>query len=123
MTNLECGIDIVKVERITDELAGRILGDKEIDLYNSFVNESRKREFAAGRFAAKEAFIKASNMKELDFKKIQFINDSAGRPVPDESLEKMIDDSKISVSISHEHDYAVAVVVILKGEFGNGQYS
>ncbi|MFO7883092.1 MAG: holo-ACP synthase [Kosmotogaceae bacterium] len=116
MDNLECGIDIVKVARITDELAERILGEKEIDIYNAFINETRKREFAAGRFAAKEAFVKAANMKGLDFSKIQFINDDTGRPVPDESLKNIVNASKIKVSISHEHDYAVAIVVILREE-------
>ncbi|MEA2066056.1 MAG: holo-ACP synthase [Thermotogota bacterium] len=116
MNKLSCGIDIVKVDRVTDELAGRILGDKEASIYNTFLNESRKREFAAGRFAAKEAFVKASNMKELDFKSIQFINDEAGCPIPDDTLKNMVNISEISVSISHEHDYAVAVVVMLKGE-------
>lgn len=116
MDKINCGIDIVKVARITDELVERILGAKENEIYNSFLNKSRKKEFAAGRFAAKEAFVKATNVKELDFKEIQFINDEAGRPIPDEILLEKVDASEISVSISHEREYAVAVVFILKGE-------
>jgi len=54
------GTDIVRIQRLTDPLIKKILSESEFKIYLSFSSEKRKKEFAAGRFAAKEALIKAS---------------------------------------------------------------
>ena len=53
------GTDIVRIQRLTDPLIKKILSESEFRMYLSFSSEKEK-EFAAGRFAAKEALIKAS---------------------------------------------------------------
>ena len=55
-----------------------------------------------GRFAVKEAFVKAAGYKS--FKEICCLNDENGKPY--------IKDEPCHVSISHENHYAVAFVVI-----------
>ncbi len=59
-----------------------------------------------GKFCAKEAFFKATNLK-IPFSKIKILNDSKGKP------EIFIDNKLFdaNLSISHTNDYAVAIVV------------
>ena len=68
----------------------------------------------AGRFAAKEAFIKAFGEKKLDLKKIEFLRDENGKPVPGKELKELLKDSELQVSISHEKEYAIAVVIMFR---------
>lgn len=109
------GTDIVKVSRLTERIAERILGQNELEIYQSLKNPLKKREFAAGRFAAKEALVKALDNKRLDFKSIEFLKSETGAPVPSEFVKKMIPDSEIQITISHESEYAVAFVIIIGG--------
>ncbi|HOB68295.1 MAG TPA: holo-ACP synthase [Syntrophorhabdaceae bacterium] len=103
------GIDIVDVSRITDIL--RRYGDRF--LYKIFTEEeiayARQRRSAdeslAGRFAAKEAFMKATG-KKLAWKDINVLQ-REGKPYI-EFQGKIFD----GVSISHEKAYAVSIVVI-----------
>lgn len=54
----------------------------------------------AGKFAAKEAIVKANNdFKTKSFKEIEILNDVNGKPYFD----------NFSISISHEDDYAIAI--------------
>lgn len=99
------GIDIVDLKRVAkqlNKLSERILTPGEITQYLGF-SEIRKIEYLAGRFAAKEAYYKASGDRSLGFKDIEIIDDEFGIP----HINK-----KGFISISHERDYAVAVVVI-----------
>jgi holo-[acyl-carrier protein] synthase len=102
------GIDIVELKRIEnvlkkhgDKFVNRILSESEKKIYFSRKN---KIEFLAGRFAAKEAFIKAN--ESLPFNEIEILNDKNGKP-----YIKGFESYK--VSISHEKKYAVAAVVKL----------
>ena len=68
----------------------------------------------AGLFAAKEAVIKALDLKPGTWQLIEIKNLKTGKPVLE--LNKMIDRGKIQshdLSISHHGDYVIAVVVIL----------
>lgn len=98
------GVDICDLRRIknSDALAKRILHDDEYLLYQSKVNHRQKIEFLAGRFAVKEAFIKA--YKRLLLKDICCLNDTDGKPY--------IKGYNCHVSISHEKHYVVAFVVL-----------
>ena len=68
----------------------------------------KKAEFLAGRFATKEAFIKANGgkIKDLNFKEISVVYDINNCPV------LFFRGNQYEVSISHDGDYAVAVVII-----------
>ncbi|MDQ0208557.1 holo-ACP synthase [Alkalicoccobacillus murimartini] len=106
------GIDIIELERIEKALKRnarfeeRILTEAE-RMASQKYSVSRKIEFLAGRFAAKEAFVKASGVKRLSWLDIEILNDGQGKP----RLTGPID-GLIHVSISHSQDYAVAQVII-----------
>ncbi len=109
------GTDIVKIQRVKDRVIDRILSDNEKKIFNNFKNENRKKEFAAGRFSAKEALYKALNTS-FDFNKVSILNKKNGEPYIDENsmnyITKKIDKIKIKVTISHEKEYAIAFVVV-----------
>jgi len=109
------GIDIVNIKRIKkslstygDKFTQKILSDKEIEN----IPVVKKEEFIAGRFAAKEALVKASGTS-LIFSAITILNDGDGKPSIVE-LPKDIGNQKIHLSISHDSDYAAAFVIIEK---------
>ncbi len=103
------GIDIVDVARIADAIANN--GDRFLN--KVFTEEEiryvqRKKganESFAGRFAAKEAFMKALGGKPA-FKEI-LVSEAKGRPFILYRGQRYD-----GVSISHEKAYAVAMVVI-----------
>lgn len=115
------GVDILETDRIRksvtrfgDRFIRRILGDKEIEIYD---RRADRHVFLAGRFACKEAVIKALGKYLEDrppFNQIQIINDSTGQPhlsFPD-ALRARLAGLDILVSISHDRKYAVAMAVI-----------
>lgn len=68
-----------------------------------------KRQFVAGRFAAKEAFLKANKKGIFDSSlvKIEVLNNEDGSPYI------VFEGTRYdNVSIAHERNYAVAVVEI-----------
>ncbi|MBP1734150.1 MAG: Holo-(acyl-carrier-protein) synthase [Deltaproteobacteria bacterium] len=105
------GIDIVDVlrmegimKRFGERFLNRVFTDKELD----YVRKRLKpQESLAGRFAAKEAFIKAYG-QSAGFKEIEVLQ-QGGRPYIN-FRGKVYQ----AVSISHERAYAVAVVIIGK---------
>lgn len=101
------GIDIVKISRIKkiESLKRFILSDKEILL---FKKASNKKEFLAGRFASKEAFLKANHKKlnSIPLKEIEVLYNRDNSPYIEYK------NKKYDVSISHDGDYAVAIVNI-----------
>lgn len=111
------GIDIVEIERIeqlmkkSDRFIKRTLTTKEIDQYNQLNSHRRQVEYVAGRFAAKEAFAKATGtgIGKLQFVDIEVLTTVSGAPsirVNDFTADR------IYVSISHSEQYAVAQVII-----------
>lgn len=124
---LGVGIDIVEIERIkkaidknssedSSRFLDKMLSQEEIDTFNYKLN---RYEFAAGRFAAKEAVSKAmgSGFRGFDFKDIEIYNDSQGMPfvvLKNKAHEavKAKGNYKIHLSISHEKNYAVAYALL-----------
>lgn len=124
---LGVGIDIVEIERIKKAMdksssensyrfLNKILSQEEIDTFNYKLN---RYEFAAGRFAAKEAVSKAmgSGFREFDINDIEIYNDSQGMPfvVLKNKAHEMVKTKgnyKIHLSISHEKNYAVAYALL-----------
>ena len=115
------GIDIVDVNRIRTSIERfgsrfieRILGPEEL----SRLGDRRDRAtFVAGRFAAKEALVKALGKYLSDrppWPQLQVVNDSGGEPrvkLPDH-LSKTLAGVEMQVSISHEKNYAVAMAIL-----------
>jgi holo-[acyl-carrier protein] synthase len=105
------GIDLVEVERFR-----RLPYKKYRDFYEMIFTarerryclekEDPARHFAA-RFAAKEAIIKALNLKIGMIPKIEILHDQNGQPQAKIKNQKV----KISVSVSHLKDYAVAIAI------------
>jgi|SRR5690625_2732535 len=111
------GIDIIEIQRIkravhkNNRFINRILTSNEQEMFNTFTSEKRKLEFLAGRFAAKEAFAKATaqGIGTLSFQHIEILSKRNGAPkMTVEGYER----EEIFISISHSEQYAVAQVII-----------
>ena len=110
---MNIGIDIVDNKRIATKIKKvaflkKILSEKELEKYNSIKNKQSRIEFAAGRFSAKEAIIKATN-KSLLFHKLEIINSISGMPEVYYEEKRRKD---IFLSISHERKTSVSVAII-----------
>ncbi|SIS56773.1 holo-ACP synthase [Salimicrobium flavidum] len=110
------GIDVVEINRITKSikrnprLIQRILTERERERYYS-LSLTRRNEFAAGRFAVKEATGKAlgTGVGRIGFQHISVDTDELGKPV---LIVKGWESYSFFVSISHSDHYAVANVVV-----------
>ncbi len=103
------GIDIVDISRIAgmverygDRFLEKIFTPAEVSYA---AKKKRKEESLAGRFAAKEAFMKASG-RRLAFRDIEVLSES-GKPFIMYHGMRYDD-----VSISHERLFAVSVVML-----------
>jgi holo-[acyl-carrier protein] synthase len=115
----ELGIDIIRVERISQALEKhgrrfplRILTSAE----DAYVRD--RPENLAGRWAAKEAVSKVLGLgvRGVGWREIEIARLPTGQPVVrlhDRALRRanQLGMERISVSISHEHEYAVAIAV------------
>ncbi len=115
MTIVGNGVDIIEVKRIKNAIEKygqtflkRIFTDKE--LKNAEEHNSLYQHLA-GRFAAKEAVFKALGKATLNFKDLEVINDSKGKPYCS-LLNHNQDKFNIHISISHIKNYAVANAII-----------
>jgi len=123
-----CGIDLVKIERIEqiikeweDSFIFRIFTSLEKEYCEK--KKGNKYQSYAGKFAAKEALLKALGLglREANWKEIEVTNNELGQPIINTSgklkniaLAKGV--SKYFISISHAKEYAIAQV-ILEGLF------
>lgn len=105
------GTDIVKIERVTPNIAKRILSKQEFALFEDFSSETRRIEFLAGRFAAKEALKKAfpDYRNFHDLSELVILPDESGKP---NLVSPQYEEWKIHLSISHEKEYAIAFAVV-----------
>lgn len=109
------GIDIEEVRRFkflpyrnNKSFYRKIFTPGEI---NYCLSKSEPAQHFAGRFAAKEAVIKAKGGKLPEVKRIEVINDRRGRPLI--KLQTPNRKSKILISMSHTKDYAIALAICL----------
>ena len=120
------GLDLVKISRVQamierwqDRFLLRLYTDAERELS---AKRTSPYAFLAGRFAAKEAVLKAlgtgwsNGVSWLD---IQVLNDMNGRPVATvegrtAALVREAGITGIYVSLSHDADYAIAEAVLTK---------
>lgn len=102
------GVDIVDLNRLDIEnlhFIQRILSIHEFEIFQQLKTDQRKREYLGGRFAGKEAYMKAyhKGIGSMSFQDIEILNDQDGCPY--------LNDSHAMISISHEKDYAIAFVI------------
>ncbi|KYG34394.1 holo-ACP synthase [Alkalihalobacillus trypoxylicola] len=109
------GIDIVELSRIeklmlkNERFEKKILTKTEYSKFLTLGNK-RKVEYLAGRFSAKEAFVKAVGTgigKSYSWHDIEILNDSSGKPY----IKKKVNE-QIHLSISHSQFYVVSQVII-----------
>jgi holo-[acyl-carrier protein] synthase len=122
------GIDLAEVDRVAEVLAR--WGDRFVDrVFRPGELSARRRhpraraEHVAGRFAAKEAAMKALGIgwRGLAFRDIEVRRDARGKPLlvlHGKALVRARDlgVASMEVSISHAKEIAVAVVVLLVRE-------
>ena len=117
------GIDIIEVERVLEKInrpsgfKEQIFSEGEISYCES---QKNKGEHYAGRFAAKEAFLKATGTGLTAgylLSEIEIISDALGKPSliltgSLKTLQQQKHWSAIHVSISHLSSVATAVVIL-----------
>lgn len=99
------GIDIVEIDRIKlgSAFIKHILTPDEQQELSSRHNEYAKKEYIAGRFAAKEAIFKAT--QDQTYLNYSCLNEKSGKPY-------IKDHPEIEISISHDGGIATAIVQI-----------
>lgn len=111
------GTDLVETARIKEAIAnnsrfvGKLLTENELSTYTDILNEKRRVEFVAGRWAAKEAFAKAYGTgisSQLHFHDIEVTNDDQRKPLV--ICDKV--DTPVHITISHTDHYVTATVII-----------
>jgi holo-[acyl-carrier protein] synthase len=119
-------MDLVEISRVQSFMEGQS-GDRFVSRVltageQMLVSERKNRaaEFVAGRFAAKEAVVKALGTgigATVGLHDIEVLPDPSGKPVVNLSpgaLERLgygSDDLKLHLSITHTRDYAAAYAV------------
>ena len=119
MKGVSAGIDIVSIERIKKAccrpgILERIFTKNELERAFSGRDPFKR---LAGRFAAKEAFLKAIGTglsKGIRWKDVEVVKDPAGRPLVKAGFaaEKILGKRIAHASIAYEKDYAIATVKI-----------
>ncbi|BDV03451.1 MAG: holo-[acyl-carrier-protein] synthase [Candidatus Hepatoplasma scabrum] len=111
MKTIGIGTDIVENKRLDNlELIKKFLSKEEFEYFIKIKNRIEALSFAAGRFAAKEAIIKAYD-KKISLSNIKIVNNNNGKPIV------FLDNKKINnllLSISHEKNYTIAFVILLE---------
>jgi holo-[acyl-carrier protein] synthase len=119
---LGIGIDITEIKRMEESLQSeafqrKVFTPSELKAVDGFKN---KAERLAGKFGAKEAFMKALGAgirQEVWFSQIEVLNEESGKPVIRVSgeAERRLQEmgvSQVHTSISHSAGIAVAVVIL-----------
>ncbi|MCE3254798.1 MAG: acpS [Rickettsiaceae bacterium] len=124
------GTDIVDISRIGeslkkfgDKFEKRVFSTAEIEAAAGKNNPNMKIRYYAKRFAAKEAFSKATGLgigRGINFTDIEIVNDNYGKPKirltskAKEFLQKHLHQNhfKIDLSMSDAKDIAQAIVII-----------
>lgn len=115
------GVDITEVARMRksiedygESFTGKIFTGEEVKYCSEKPNPY---QHYAARFAAKEAFSKATGTgwnSDFSWQEVEVVNEPSGKPVlrlNGASLENF-GTKRIFLSLSHSGDYVVAVVVI-----------
>ena len=97
------GVDIVDMHRIDIEkpIISHVLTQSEMVEFSLKHTTTQKKQYFAGRLAAKEAIFKATEDK--DYLQYSILNDESGKPY-------IKDHPELEVSISHDANIAIAIV-------------
>ena len=125
MKILGIGVDLIQNKRIkglvnNKKFLARTYGKKELFF---FKKNKDKTNFLAKRFAAKESFSKSLGTgfrNNLDFKDIQILNDSMGKPyyLKSKKIDQIINKRfkikkyNLFLSISDEKEYSIAFTIL-----------
>ncbi len=119
------GTDIVEISRIKKAVAREAFVKRVFTTAEAEYCQSRGAGMAAsfaGRFAAKEAFMKAlgTGLREGTLQEIEILNDDLGCPYIEltgifHDMARQRGTAKCWISISHSQEYAIAQCV-LEGE-------
>ena len=123
----EVGVDIVEIYRIRAAVE-RHPGGVQRRVYTEIEWRQCGRSFAslAGRFAAKEAVMKALGVGGMAFRDIEIIRAPSGKPevtLHGRMLRRAqrIGVTRVGVTISHSRDNAVAVALAERGDDPAGE--
>lgn len=103
---MRVGIDNVAIARMKDlspAFPKRILSPLE---YETYLKRPDKDAYLASRFAAKEAYVKASGRIGLKYSRIEVRNDPTGRPL-------LYVDGIRTGELSLTHDVIATAIVVL----------
>lgn len=114
------GADIThmgRIKKLSQEATARILTEGESEYCRRFADPTER---IAGRFAAKEAILKALGTgwsQGIGWKQIEILPDASGAPraaLSGAALERMrtLDATHCHITISHQGDYAIAFAVL-----------
>ncbi|MGZ3633829.1 MAG: holo-ACP synthase [Parachlamydiaceae bacterium] len=117
---LGLGNDIIEIQRIARALERH--GQRFLDQIFTIQEQTyclryqQPERCLAGRFAAKEAIVKALGTgfsNGISWHDIEILNNTAGKPVVylSERLKKQFQSLEIQLSISHSKEYATAVAI------------
>lgn len=118
------GVDIVEIKKVQKLLERkgyihRIFTTKELEIVKEY-SDIRKAQSLAGKFAAKEAAVKALGTgfdEGILLTDVEITNQENGKPIlilhnKAEKKAKELKISRLNVSISHCEAYAVGMVVL-----------
>lgn len=106
---MRVGIDNVLISRIASlskNFARRYLSPREFEVY-SRLKDIHRDSYLASRFAAKEAYVKASGIKNKAYDRIEILDDKDGKP-------HLYVDGKEEGIISLTHDCVATAIIILE---------
>lgn len=106
---MSVGIDLVNIQRFrnfhnSESFLSLVLSNNELEELNFIRDEHERMKFIASRFAVKEALVKCTENKKLDFREISLKHKENGSPYVE----------GFSVSITYEDDYVCAIVMEMR---------
>ena len=112
---LGTGIDIIEIKRIKKAIdrwgngfLNHVFNKEELDYAKK---HKKSTQHLAGRFAAKEAIVKAiGDNAHINWKDMTILNDKHGAPYCVFNKKKF--KKKILISLSHSENYAVASAIV-----------
>mgnify|MGYP000925346753 FL=1 len=122
---MEIGVDIIEIGRIKRACARKNFVYRLFTLRELEGIKGKRSFYAhlAGKYAAKEAVVKASGtvFRNMKWKDVEILNQPSGKPVVILSgkAKKVFEEKNyksIDVSISHCREYAIAFAVAFGGE-------
>lgn len=120
------GVDIVKNARLLalfrkpagERFVSKAFHPLEIERIRALAEDEKNlAEFLGSRWAAKEALVKASRKKELDFAAVRVAKNADGSPEfcfepKADRLLRELGMGKALLSLSHEDEYSIATVML-----------